>query len=166
MKTLFLEITIIIFLGILCLIISYGIYVLSITKTTLTSSEINSEINSEIISEINSETNSEINSEIPFVFPTSNPTQDFTFVTDYASEEFADITDDNSIFTDPMFSDIIKYMSTISDKNIVTESGVEKCLKNCEGNCMEYGFTGVGICFPRSWQPPTQEEMTDYAMTN
>ena len=119
----------------------------------------------------NADTASEINNEnyrqnedttILLAFPTSETQQDFTFITDYSSEDFADITDSYSIFTDPMFSDIIKYMSTISDNNKVVESGVEKCLKNCEGNCIEYGFTGVGICFPSSWTPPTTEESAPY----
>jgi hypothetical protein len=100
-------------------------------------------------------------STIPYAFPTSETQQDFTFITDYESEEFLDNTDDFSIFSDPMFSDIEKYMNTINNKNKVIESGVEKCLKNCEGNCIEYGVTGIGICFPSNWIAPTTEQIAE-----
>jgi hypothetical protein len=29
-------------------------------------------------------------------------------------------------------------------------SGVCKCIKECDGNCLEYGYTGDAICFPKN----------------
>jgi hypothetical protein len=92
-------------------------------------------------------------------FTESDMPNGYVFITDYTSEDFLDNSDNFSIFSDPMFSDIQQYSNTINEKNIVVESGVEKCIKNCEGNCIEYGYTGIGICFPSNWIAPTTEEM-------
>jgi hypothetical protein len=159
MKTLTVELILILVVGMFSLAIIFGIYAwVKNDQSILTENDL---VETENIVNTSNIINNE-DTTIPFAFPISETQQDFTFITDYSSEEFADITDSSSIFTDPMFSDIIKYMSTISDNNEVVESGVEKCLKNCEGNCIEYGFTGVGICFPSSWTPPTTEEFSSY----
>lgn len=171
MKTLIIELIVILVVGMFFFAVLFGIYAWNkndqATLSKISTSEISTSENivntADTASEINNE-NYQQNEDttIPFAFPISETLQDFTFITDYSSEEFADVTDSNSIFTDPMFSDIIKYMSTINDNNEVVESGVEKCLKNCEGNCIEYGFTGVGICFPSNWVTPTTEEFASY----
>lgn len=156
MKTLIIELIVILVVGMFFFAVLFGIYAWNkndqATLSKISTSEISTSENivntADTASEINNE-NYQQNEDttIPFAFPISETLQDFTFITDYSSEEFADVTDSNSIFTDPMFSDIIKYMSTINDNNEVVESGVEKCLKNCEGNCIEYGFTGLEYVF-------------------
>jgi hypothetical protein len=180
MSILLVEIIIIIFFLISIILVLFGIYYVK----NINNNQINviENINNNQINVIESENinNNQINiieseeqqvtndnyeqiedSTIPYAFPTSETQQDFTFITDYESEEFLDNTDDFSIFSDPMFSDIEKYMNTINNKNKVIESGVEKCLKNCEGNCIEYGVTGIGICFPSNWIAPTTEQIAE-----
>lgn len=57
-------------------------------------------------------------------------------------------TTTGSIFSDPAFSDLIIYKNTINTHNVVLQTGIDKCLKSCDGTCMEYGLTGIGVCFP------------------
>lgn len=100
-------------------------------------------------------------STIPYTFPVSETQDSLNFITDYESETFDDSGGQFSIFSDPMFEDITKYMSDIDEKNRVIKTGVEKCLKNCDGHCMEYGMTGVGICFPSDLQPVSYSELDE-----
>lgn len=30
-----------------------------------------------------------------------------------------------------------------------TSSGICKCMRECDGNCLEYGYTGDALCFPK-----------------
>jgi hypothetical protein len=50
-----------------------------------------------------------------------------------------------------LFDDVILYKN---DPTLDGEIGVEKCIKKCQGQCVEYGMTGESFCFP-----------TDYANT-
>jgi hypothetical protein len=46
-----------------------------------------------------------------------------------------------------LFDDVIMY---IGDKTLEGELGLEKCIKKCDGMCVEYGMTGDAFCFPKS----------------
>ncbi len=50
-----------------------------------------------------------------------------------------------------LFDDIIMYKN---EPTLEGELGLEKCIKKCKGQCVEYGMTGESFCFP-----------TDYANT-
>ena len=46
------------------------------------------------------------------------------------------------------FRDIVSYDNDIIDNNVY-KLGIEKCLEQCDGNCVEYGVTVVGVCFKK-----------------
>lgn len=54
-----------------------------------------------------------------------------------------------NLLGDPLFSDVILYNNDENPYVAGEESGLEKCLDNCDGNCVEYGVTGITYCFPR-----------------
>ncbi len=45
-----------------------------------------------------------------------------------------------------LFDDVIMY---IGDRTLEGELGLEKCIKKCDGMCVEYGMTGDAFCFPK-----------------
>lgn len=45
---------------------------------------------------------------------------------------------------DKIFNDVYSYEN---DQNLEI-LGIDKCLKDCNGNCVEYGQTGTAFCFP------------------
>lgn len=57
------------------------------------------------------------------------------------------ITKNYSIFNDDLFSDVEVFDSVI-EGNTVKEVGIENCLNKCDGSCVEFGYSGRGICFP------------------
>ncbi len=48
----------------------------------------------------------------------------------------------------PLFDDVIMYKN---DPTLDGEIGVEKCIKKCKGQCVEYGMTGESFCFPEEY---------------
>jgi len=46
-----------------------------------------------------------------------------------------------------LFDDVIMY---IGDRTLQGELGLEKCIKKCDGMCVEYGMTGDAFCFPKN----------------
>lgn len=46
-----------------------------------------------------------------------------------------------------IYKGLQKYETTLIDNEIV-EEGIYKCLKDCQGNCVEFGYTGTAYCFP------------------
>ena len=46
------------------------------------------------------------------------------------------------------FRDIFSYDNDIINNEVV-KLGIEKCLEQCDGNCVEYGVTGIGVCFKK-----------------
>ena len=49
-----------------------------------------------------------------------------------------------SLLNDPLFKDVIYY-----ENNVETEKlGLDTCIEECNGNCVEYGQTGNSYCFP------------------
>lgn len=49
------------------------------------------------------------------------------------------------IMEDLLFKDVIMYQN---DYTMEGELGLEKCIKDCKGRCVEYGVTGNTFCFP------------------
>ncbi len=45
-----------------------------------------------------------------------------------------------------LFNDVVMY---IGDRTLDGEIGLEKCIKGCDGMCVEYGLTGDAFCFPK-----------------
>ena len=46
-----------------------------------------------------------------------------------------------------LFNDVIMY---IGDRTLEGELGLEKCIKKCDGMCVEYGMTCDAFCFPKT----------------
>lgn len=53
-----------------------------------------------------------------------------------------------SILNDPQFGDLIVYNNDINPYATGETNGVKKCIKNCRGTCVEFGITGIAVCFP------------------
>lgn len=52
------------------------------------------------------------------------------------------------ILEDKSFEDVVFYRS---EPVWGEETGLQKCLENCNGTCMEFGVTNDSMCFPRNW---------------
>lgn len=65
---------------------------------------------------------------------------------------FDDKYSKNEMFEQEVFSDnVVTYKNTEKfdkSQNVIVESGIDKCVKNCNGNCLELGYTGLSFCFP------------------
>ena len=50
------------------------------------------------------------------------------------------------ILKDMFFQDVVMIDN---DEDLSTGMlGIDKCMDQCNGNCVEYGITGQGMCFP------------------
>ena len=47
-----------------------------------------------------------------------------------------------------IYKDLKKYENTLVD-NEVSELGIDKCLKDADCTCVEFGYTGIAYCFPK-----------------
>jgi hypothetical protein len=59
----------------------------------------------------------------------------------------------NNIFEDKLFSDVITYENDLDGR-----LGLDKCIENCKGLCVEYGETGLAHCFPEKNIVPFEYE--------
>lgn len=50
-----------------------------------------------------------------------------------------------SLLNDPLFKDVIYYENNIDSGRL----GLDMCIEECNGNCVEYGQTGNAYCFPK-----------------
>jgi len=71
----------------------------------------------------------------------------YLFIRDTLKEKFGD---DVLVKTTPdvldysqQFDDIITY-----DNSADGRLGLDKCIENCKGYCVEYGMTGSALCYP------------------
>jgi hypothetical protein len=55
-------------------------------------------------------------------------------------------TGSNDVFDDSLFQNVVIYQNNISG-NTVNSSGIANCIKNCDGTCTEFGYSGIGMCF-------------------
>jgi len=53
-------------------------------------------------------------------------------------------TNTNTLTITDQFPDVIIY------ENDGDRLGLDKCIENCNGNCIEFGITGTGWCFPNN----------------
>lgn len=64
-------------------------------------------------------------------------------------ENYADSQSSNKD-SDPLHSDLFNDVKLYAgDKTLDGELGLEKCIKECNGMCVEYGMTGDAYCFPK-----------------
>ena len=77
-----------------------------------------------------------------------------TSITPIASINPTDPTKDTKTMTrqidlleDKSFDDVIFYRS---EPIWGEETGLQKCLNNCNGTCVEFGVTGDCMCFPKN----------------
>ena len=52
------------------------------------------------------------------------------------------------ILDDTLFNDVVTYHNDDDPYSENGKIGLEKCLDNCIGNCVEFGVTGTTLCFP------------------
>lgn len=53
------------------------------------------------------------------------------------------------LLDDSLFRDIIVYNNDEDPYEPGGRLGIDKCLDECSGKCIEFGVTGVGYCFPK-----------------
>lgn len=53
------------------------------------------------------------------------------------------------IMEDPLFKDVKTYNNDDNPYMLGQKNGLEKCLDECKGRCVEFGVTGIAFCFPR-----------------
>ncbi len=53
------------------------------------------------------------------------------------------------IIDDPLFKDVKTYNNDDNPYILGQRNGLEKCLDECEGRCVEFGVTGIAFCFPK-----------------
>lgn len=83
---------------------------------------------------------------------TSNDEHYYNTVTQKESNPLTEdiMSESLNILLDPVFSNIIVFNN---DTNPYAEGetiGLDKCLKQCNGDCVEFGITGIATCFPKS----------------
>lgn len=49
---------------------------------------------------------------------------------------------------DTLFSNVIVYENDADPYSPNAKLGIEKCVDKCNGQCVEFGITGIGYCFP------------------
>ena len=54
----------------------------------------------------------------------------------------------HDILLDPVFSNVIVYNNDDNPYVEGEQNGLDKCLENCDGKCIEFGITGIATCFP------------------
>lgn len=54
-----------------------------------------------------------------------------------------ELTDDN------LFQDVIIFKNDDDLYESNGRLGIDKCIDQCSGKCIEFGITGVGYCFPK-----------------
>lgn len=56
--------------------------------------------------------------------------------------------DGYDLLDDSLFNQVITYENDDDPYSCGSKLGIEKCLENCPGKCIEFGVTGIGYCFP------------------
>jgi hypothetical protein len=56
--------------------------------------------------------------------------------------------DGYDLLDDSLFTKVITYNNDDDPYECGSKLGIEKCLENCPGRCIEFGITGIGYCFP------------------
>jgi hypothetical protein len=50
------------------------------------------------------------------------------------------------ITNDDLFTDVITYQNDKNPYKAGGKTGLEKCIESCNGRCIEFGVSGMGIC--------------------
>jgi hypothetical protein len=80
---------------------------------------------------------------MPYIQPNLNGTSDLKPL---LHRKEAVISHDNySLLNDPLFKDVIYYENNVQTGRL----GLDMCIEECNGNCVEYGQTGNAYCFPK-----------------
>jgi hypothetical protein len=56
--------------------------------------------------------------------------------------------DGYDLLDDSLFTNVVTYNNDDDPYECGSKLGIEKCLENCPGRCIEFGITGIGYCFP------------------
>lgn len=67
---------------------------------------------------------------------------------------------------DPVFTDVKTYLNDIDNNNQIQNLGINKCLSQCDGKCVEFGVSGTAFCFPNKWNNTTQQIDDKYEIIN
>ena len=57
--------------------------------------------------------------------------------------------DGYDLLDDSLFNNVVTYNNDDDPYECGSKLGIEKCLENCPGRCIEFGITGIGYCFPK-----------------
>lgn len=52
------------------------------------------------------------------------------------------------LLDDSLFNKVVTYQNDDDPYSPGQHLGIDKCLDKCDGVCIEYGITGIGLCFP------------------
>jgi hypothetical protein len=78
---------------------------------------------------------------------TSSKKESMTSISKLYGNKIENIKSGTRTYDDALFDDVKSYEN---DPNDALNTGVYKCLDNCDGNCVEYGMTGLAYCFPKN----------------
>ncbi len=76
-----------------------------------------------------------------------------------SNEKFTDIRKVKTLpplKDDRLFGDVTTYQNDLED---LGKTGLDKCIENCNGNCVEFGVTGVATCFHKTNFPTEYERI-------
>lgn len=62
---------------------------------------------------------------------------------------------DSNLMNDSLFKDVVYYENDIRG-DVYGRIGLDKCLENCNGTCLEFGVTGNAYCFPKQPNIPAE----------
>ena len=66
---------------------------------------------------------------------------------------FGRLTTGTKLTDDSLFSNVVTYNNDdylYKGINNQGKLGIDKCIHNCHGQCIEFGITGIGMCFPNN----------------
>lgn len=55
-----------------------------------------------------------------------------------------------SLMDDSLFTNVITFNNDDDPYAQGGKIGLQKCLEQCDGKCIEFGVTGIGYCFPKN----------------
>ena len=55
--------------------------------------------------------------------------------------------DGYDLLDDSLFTNVVTYNNDDDPYECGARTGLEKCLENCPGRCLEFGVSGIGYCF-------------------
>jgi hypothetical protein len=80
----------------------------------------------------------------------NNKSDDEKFTSKYVANDHTYLgyrRDKYDLLDDSLFANMIVYNNDDDPYENGSKLGIEKCLDNCSGKCVEFGITGIGYCF-------------------